>query len=484
MIGLRFFDRMIGLISTIILARLLLPEDFGLVAMATALMAFVVMFSQLGVQTVLVQKTHIDNIDLDSAWSLQALIGILQAAVLAVLAVPLARFYDEPRLAELCYVLALAVFIQGFKNIGIVAFQREMTFDKEFILGSGQRLIAFAVTVTLAVIFQSYWALAIGILVSKTAQVVLSFAMHPYRPGWSRARWGALFHFSKWLLMNSGLLFLAHKGPIFILGRLSNAQGVGLFTLAYEIAMMPTVEMVAPINRAVFPGYARMKNDDGQFRQGFLDVAGMIAFITLPVALGIAAVAKVIIPIVLGQNWIETIPLVEALAISGALTCLLSNTGVAFIAIGRPVISTILNAAWVGLLLPAMVVGGILSGPYGISIAILAVTFIILPFNIGTLLYLEKIRIRDYIKHIARPVISSSGMFFVLQIWLVPYFQHQFGEADILLALVSILSGVVLYLTFILVLWTAFGRQSGAEQHALEFLAARVRAIRGPARSL
>ena len=465
MIGLRLIYRLIGIISMIILARLLVPEDFGLVAMATALMALVVLFSELSVDTALVQKTDVDASDLDSAWSLQVMLAVCQAAAMAALAQPIANFYDKPELRPVIYVLSLALLIQGFRNIGTVAFQRDMTFHKEFVLRCSQKLVSFTATVTIAILFRSHWALVTGILAGKTAETMLSYGMHPYRPRWSREKWGALFAFSKWLLLNNGLLFLAQKGPIFILGKLSNAQGVGAFTIAYEIAMLPHAELVAPINKAVLPGYSKMKQSRTQLQQGYIDVIGMITLIALPAALGLAATADVLIPLLLGQNWLATVPLVEVLALGAAVSTLQTNTGTVFLALGHPHILSRLVAIWVAVLVPSMITGGILAGPYGLACAIVLVTAAMLPVNVATVLYVLRLSPWRLLAAVIRPCLAGCLMYAILDLYLAPSITQALGAATVLSALTTVAGGAVVYSGLVGVLWLVAKGPAGAETH-------------------
>lgn len=478
MVALRFFKRSIGIVSTIVLARLLVPEDFGIVAMAAALMTLVVMFSELGVDTVLVRKPTVDNVDLDSAWSLQVTLGALQALMLLALAAPMAQFYDEPRLEPLIYVLSLAVFIQSFRNIGIVAFRREMTFNKEFILGGSVKATSFIVTVPLAVILQSYWALVMGIVASKVAHVGLSYAMHPYRPRWSRERWRELFGFSKWLLINNALQFLTQRGPIFVLGRLGGAQSAGIFHIAYDLAMLTTSELVTPINRAMLPGYARMNSGEGRLTDGYLDVLGIVAVIALPCGLGIAATATVLVPFALGQQWNVAVPVVETLASAGAIMCLLANTAPAFLALGRPSLVTFLGVIRNLVLLPGLIFGALHSGINGVATAILATTILMAPLNFGLVVKTLGIPWTAIIFAVIRPIFAAGSMYLLLHIYLVPHILIGANIAIILQALFAVSFGAVAYVTVLLTLWALFGGRTSAEAYLIEFVGQALPGIR------
>jgi O-antigen/teichoic acid export membrane protein len=182
MIAFRLLDRAVGVISMLILARVLTPADFGLVAMATALIALVELFGGFGLDLALIQHRDATREHFDAGWTMNVLIGALVALLLLVLARPLAWFYDEPQLVALVALLALGPLIQGSKNIGVVAFRKDLNFDREFRFLLAKRLLSSVITVWLALWLRSYWALAIGMVFGRFTGVGISYALHAFRP--------------------------------------------------------------------------------------------------------------------------------------------------------------------------------------------------------------------------------------------------------------------------------------------------------------
>jgi len=174
MVFFRVVERSIGLVSTVILARLLIPADFGLVAMAMSLIAILELMNSFSLDMALIQNQSATEHHYNTAWTLNVLMGLISALALALLAVPAAWFYHEPRLEMVIYVLAFGMLIQGMENIGTVAFRKEMRFDQEFKFLVLKKLAPFTVTVTLAFLWQNYWALIFGMLVGRITNVALS----------------------------------------------------------------------------------------------------------------------------------------------------------------------------------------------------------------------------------------------------------------------------------------------------------------------
>lgn len=181
-------ERAMSVIGIVILARLLLPEDFGLVAMATSVIALLEVLGTFSFDLAIIQRKEPTREHYDTAWTMNVLAATGGAVATALVAWPAAQFYSEPRLVGVMHVLALCWALQGLENIGTVNFRREMNFSREFHFLFAKKLWSFVVTVVLAWAFRNYWALLIGTLSSRVFGVALSYFMHPYRPRPSLAR--------------------------------------------------------------------------------------------------------------------------------------------------------------------------------------------------------------------------------------------------------------------------------------------------------
>src|SRR5262245_61096532 len=208
MVLARTTDRSMGLVSTAILARLLVADDFGLVAMATAVLALLELIASFGFDVALIQNTNASRQQYDTAWTFNVFLGASIGLLLLLLAVPAAHFYNEPRLTGILSCLALAAAVQGFENFGVVAFRKALNFNNDFALLFSKRLATFSVTIPIAFALRNYWALVAGILVGRIASVGLTYWLHPYRPRFSLAGGSALLHFGKWLVVGNVYYFV------------------------------------------------------------------------------------------------------------------------------------------------------------------------------------------------------------------------------------------------------------------------------------
>jgi len=144
----------------------------------------------------------------------------------------------------------------------------------------------------------------------------------------------------------------ASRSADLIIGKSLGPGPLGLFNLAHEISNLPSTELSAPVNRAVYPGYAKVASDPSRLAAQFLDVLGLTALLTTPAAVGIAAVAPLLVPLLLGDAWAEAVPLMEILALSGLLVSLRTNAGYVFLALGRSELLTVMTAVRFAIAVP------------------------------------------------------------------------------------------------------------------------------------
>ncbi|MEQ8659398.1 MAG: oligosaccharide flippase family protein, partial [Gammaproteobacteria bacterium] len=290
-VTIRWVDRLLGVLSTIILARLLMPEDFGVVALASMAVAFATVLVDFGVNVALIQHNDPQQSHYDTAWTLRLLQMLFTALVLALAAPLIAGFFGDGRVAAVLAALAFGMFLSGLENIGIVAYQRNMQFGAEFNFLVSRRLIGFVVTIVAALLLRSYWALVIGVLVSRSAGVLLSYLMHPMRPRFSLAEFRDIFAISQWMLVRSiGAYLQNHAHKVFV-GHYCSTATTGSYTLGDEIAAMPSSELLAPLNRVLFPSFARQKHDPAALKHLFLLALSMQTLLVVPASVGLAMVA-------------------------------------------------------------------------------------------------------------------------------------------------------------------------------------------------
>lgn len=463
-VAMRWTDRLIGLVSTLILARLLVPEDFGIVAMASVVVGLIDTLLDLGVGSALVQNRDAAREEFDTAWTLR----ILQAAVAALaiwLAAPFAAdYFRDPRVLDVIRLMALTILIGGFENIGIVAFQKNMEFGKDFQFFFFRRLAGFSVTMVLAFVFQSYWAMVVGALSGRLAGVALSYWLHDYRPRLTLVRVAKLWSFSQWVLVRNLGVYGQMQLDKFLVGRRTDATTLGAYTLADEIASMPTTELLAPLGRVLFPVFVKVADDAEKLRAVFCKAIGVQSLFALPAGVGLALVAEDAVLFLLGEKWRIAIPMVQTLALISVFSALSHSSAYLLLALGQVRLQAML--AWLQLILLATLALVFFpeAGAMGIAYVRLATTALgLFVFVAFVLHYVKAVRLSDFVAHTWRPLFATGAMALVLS--NIPRFEWlpNVGQLCLLIA-----SGAMVYGLSIICTWRISGCAEGAETYLLE----------------
>lgn len=410
MVLFRLLDRSIGIVSTAVLARLLLPADFGLVAMAMSIIAIIELASTFGFEMALIQKAEPSRAHYDTAWTLNVLTGCGGAIAIALVTPATVSFYGDARLMPIMLVLAGIWFAASFENVGTVDFRREMNFSKEFRMMFIRRITAFAATMLAAFTLRSYWALIIGTVTARGMGLLLSYAMHAFRPRISLARWRELFAFSGWLVLGNIVGVLISKVPHFVVGRMFGAPSLGAYSVGSEIANLAYTELVAPINRAMFPGYSRLADQPEAFRRTCLEATTVILAVVFPVTVMVAVLAHPIVRVLLGTQWADAAPIVQFLAVSGAVSAVTSNNVAAYMALGRPRLMLVLLGTRLAVLLAGMFWLARPHGIAGVATADLLASLACLGVSLPLLFKTVRISGADYWRCTWRPLLAAAAM--------------------------------------------------------------------------
>jgi lipopolysaccharide exporter len=467
----RLADRSIGFVSTLILARILVPGDFGLVAMVTALLAALELLGAFSFDLALIQNQQAQRRHYDTVWTFSVAFGIFKALTLSVLATPMASFFAEARLEMLVYAVAFCTFVQGLDNVGVVSFQKDLQLHKEFWFSLYRRLIGFAVTIVLAILLRNYWALVGGMLATRLASVFLSYIMSSYRPRFSLGAAAELFNYSKWLLLNNFLIFINNRGMDFVIGKISGAQSLGLYSVAYEIANLPTTELVWPIQRAVFPGYAQLAQDLTVLGRAFLQVIGLVALLTVPAGALIGLAAEPFVLVLLGPKWLGAVPLIQVLAAFGIVRSLHGPTGSIYVAIGKPrtvalfqCVQLLIAFPLASMMMPAWGVVGAAWAIFAGATAAAIINYVILVRELPvTPLQIVSVVWRSLAGMIGMALaIAATRLFeFDIESRIAAGFARLITES---------LAGLIGYVTVVYVAWRACGKPDTAEAQAMRIV--------------
>lgn len=405
----RIVDHSLRLARTVVLARLLAPDDFGLFGITIMAVSLLETFSQNGFQQALTQKKGDIASYLDSAWVVQIVRGLVLALALFFLAPFIATFFNAPDSEQILKVVAIAVVLQGFYNIAIVYFSKELQFGKYFLYQIVGTLTDFAVSVGFALAFRSVWALVFGLLAGTVARLVLSYLAYSYLPRFSFnvKKAGELFVFGKWVFITNIIAFFIMQADGFFVAKILGITALGFYQIAYKIPSILAIDILAG---AIFPAYAKIQDNLDKIKQAYLKILRLFAFFLLPAAGGLLSITPEFIQLFLGEKWLPAAGAMQALIVSTLVWTIAVLSNYVFLALGKPEIeakgSVIRFLVLAVLLYPLIMWWGI----FGASVAVLAAAFCAAGWFVFMITKLIRCEWKDFLKTGLAPLINTAFM--------------------------------------------------------------------------
>jgi PST family polysaccharide transporter len=451
MVAMRLTVNLLGLLSTVVLARLLTPQDFGLVALAGSAYTFFAMFGQLGFDIPLIQLQKADRSHYDTAWTANILVGVLVAIAMLSVGKLAAAYFQDARIEYIVYSFSLLSLAKGFENIGVVNFRKDLSFGGEFWYFVVPKLTSLIVGVAAAFILRTYWALVIGMIASQVGGLIYSHFSQPFRPRFSLNRFSELFVFGKWILASKFLRFLTFNGIEIVVGRLQGPVAVGLFTMARKVSFIPSTEIAAPINRALFPSFATISSDTARLRSAFRKTVAVTALLSFPSAFGILPLADPLVYVAFGEQWLDAAPVLGVMAIVGVLYA--TNNIVEPVLMARGALKPLVlaQAGYAALLLPAAIVLTSRFGALGAAYALLASSLAALPLHFYAAHKVVGFSMWDLAKCVWRPLVAAALMAVLVE----ELKRVVVGSAEPTIAGLAalIVAGAAFYATALALLW-------------------------------
>ena len=350
--ALNITNRVLSTARTVLIARLLAPEDLGLMGIALLMVSFLNTFTRTGFRAALIQRKGSIEDDLDTAWTIEFLRRFMLGGVLALAAPWFADFFGAPEVVNVIRVMGLVVFVNGLQNIAVLKFDKELEFQRRFIYRSIPALADLVTAVAFAIVLRSVWALVLGLLARNLTLVIASYVVLPYRArlriDWSRAK--RLFSFGFWIFGSNILVWLTLSLDDVVVGRVLTVAALGFYQLAFTISQVVTSELTSVINQVAFPVYSKLQDAGERLRKAYLRTFQLVTLVSIPMTLGLWFIGKEMVEVVLGPKWLPMLPAFNVLLVWGLIRSILATTGPLFQGIGRPSIATSIQLGQVVLL--------------------------------------------------------------------------------------------------------------------------------------
>lgn len=359
--------------KSIVLARLLTPDHFGLMAACMVVIRAIEVFTETGVGAALVQRPAAVEPAMPTVYTILAVRGLILAAIVVAVSPFVAQFYDQAELMPLLHVLAVGLLLGGLGNVNTIVAQKELNFRPLFYLQTIVVLVDFTVTIALAFWWQNVWALVVGNVLKTLISVPLSFALLPGRPkfGWNMAIARELARYGKYITGLTIVVYVTTEIDNVVIGKVLGMQALGVYVVAYMLANLPATHIAKVIAAVMFATYSKIQNDRRNLCRAYLQTTQFVSTLALPSAVGLAVLADPLIALVYGPKWREAALVLPVLCVFGALRAISSVNGYVFNAIGRPSIPFYMNSIKL-VLIALMIVPA--SRNYGLLGAAVAVT--------------------------------------------------------------------------------------------------------------
>lgn len=361
-------SKLVSPIASMVLARLLTPEAFGVVATLNMVIAFAEIFTDAGFQRYLIQHEFKDEEDKDKStnvafWS-NLVMSFVLWGIIAIFCEPLATLVGSPGLGLVLVVACASIPLAAFSSIQMALFKRSFDFKTLFWRRLAVILVPLCVTIPLAFWMRSYWALVIGTIVTNLVNALLLTIKSNWRPRkyYSFARLKDMFSFCAWSVVDRVLIWATSYIDIFFIGRALNTYYLGVYRTSISTVGQFTSLITASILPVIMPAISRLQNDFPEMRKTLLKFQKYTSVLLLPIGVGIFMFKDLVTAVMLGDQWTEAAPFIGLWALMEVITVIFSRfCSNVYPAIGKPRISVVVQVLHLVVLIPAVII----SGQYG-----------------------------------------------------------------------------------------------------------------------
>lgn len=402
----------IQLAASVTLARLIAPADYGLAALATALTAFLGLFTDLGLSVATVQRADLTARQLSTMFWLNAAIGLLLSMLVYSMAPAAAYFFGAPALTQAIHAMAPLFLLGSLRVQHSAMLARKLSFGRIASAEIGATLIGASCGIWAALHGWGVYALIAQSLAGTLAETIAIWALGWWLPGapGPLAEIRPLLHMGGNLTAFNFVNYIARTADNLLLGKFCGVLDLGLYSRAYGLMMMPNTMLTAPLQRVMVPALSQLQHDRERFERAYFRAMRMLAAVVFPMGLGMAVLAEEIVHLMLGPQWAEAAPLLRVLAAITVIQPLLSSTGWVYLARGR----TDKLFHWALLNTPMVLTGylaGLPWGAGGIAISYALVSALLtLPLGIAYAFRVLDLPVLRFWRLLAAPALSALLM--------------------------------------------------------------------------
>ncbi len=372
-------NQILQFILSVILMRLLLPSDYGVIAMAMVLIGFAGIFSEFGFSSALIQNQNINESHKSSIFWFNIIVGSTLTFFFFVFANIFSNFYNSSNLTNVIRYLSFSFIISSISIVPSSLLQKEMKYAMinkinvltVFLSGALSVYLAFTGWGVMSLVFQS--------LFSQLLKMPLLFIASKWRPKFifNKKSIKELFSYSAYLTGFSIINYGARRSDDFLIGKFMGAGNLGIYSRAYNLMLLPITQIIGLISNVMFPALASIQDDKERVKRIYLRTIQVVAFITFPMMIGLIAVGDNFIIAIFGSKWAEVIPIIRILAFVGVTQTLANPVGWIYTSQGKTNWMFWWGIFGSGSIIIAIVIGVMLGSIYSVAVAYLIVNILL-----------------------------------------------------------------------------------------------------------
>jgi O-antigen/teichoic acid export membrane protein len=371
-----FLGRIVVLITTSILARLLAKSDFGLVAVAVVAINYLSVLKDLGLGVALIQRKEDVQEAANTVFTINLVIGLILSVLIIPLAPYVADYFHDPEVTPVLRWMGLSFIINALGSVHTNWLVRDLDYRRKLVPELGGALIKGAISIGMALMGYGVWSLVFGQIAGAVASVILVWMILPWRPRLTLDTnvAGSLMKFGASVTLIDIITQITDNIDYVIVGRIFGLVPLSIYTLAYRLPEMLLIGNLWVMGGVVFPAFSSIQDRPEELRRGFLASVRFVELIAVPICLGLLIAADPIVRVVFGDQWLEAIPVLRVLAIYAWVYSLGYHVGGFYKAIGRPDILLRLSLLTLFIIVPSLLIGarfGIIGVAIGHLVAVL-----------------------------------------------------------------------------------------------------------------
>jgi len=315
--ALRGSTRVVSFIKTVIIARILAPEDVGLFTIAFFMLALMEVLTETGINVVLLQKKENVEEYISTAWIISISRAFLIFIVLFISSPYIALFFKMPQAVGLIKLISVVPLMRGFINPSIIFFQKRLEFGKDFFFRFAIYIFDALVAIAATIYLNSPYGLVVGLIAGVILEIILSYLMVQPWPGFifEKNKAKEVINRGKWMTGAGIFQYLFREGDDAVVGRLLGGAALGYYQMAYKIATLPISEVADVFAKVTLPIYVKISDDKKRLRKAFIQTTIVVSIFSFSFGVILIIFARPVVALLLGEKWLPAVPALRIVSV-------------------------------------------------------------------------------------------------------------------------------------------------------------------------